>query len=91
MLSAIQELADGRPDEREEHLATLEYLTALNLLFEQGILSNDRVNSLSSHVLVNMEKGFTYFSEWRRKVNVSGEGTMIVVFMQVCMSVHACS
>lgn len=81
MLSAIQELADGRTDEQEckEHLETLEYLTALNLLFERGILSNDHVNSLSSHVLGNMEKGLTYFSEWRRKVDASGKGTCTVI------------
>ena len=60
MLSAIQELANGRRNEEHEHLATL---TACNLLFEKGILSDNRINSVSSPALVNMEHDFSYFSE----------------------------
>ena len=45
MLTAIQELANSRPDECQEHLATLKYLQACSLIFERGILSNVRVDS----------------------------------------------
>ena len=69
MLSAIKDIADARPDEREEHMATYMYLKACNLLFEEGILSEKPISSLSSPVLKNIEDGFTYFSEWRKKVS----------------------
>ena len=51
MLSAIKDLADSRPDEEKEYMATFGYLKACNLLFEEGILSEKRINSLSSPIL----------------------------------------
>ena len=58
MLSAIKEIAENRPDEQKEHMATYTYLKACNLLFEKGILSEKQVTSLSSPTLVNMRDGY---------------------------------
>ena len=40
---------------------TLLYLEACNLLFEQGLLSHDRIRSMDSDVL---NKGYSYFTAW---------------------------
>uniref|UniRef100_A0A1X7V628 Transposable element P transposase-like RNase H domain-containing protein n=1 Tax=Amphimedon queenslandica TaxID=400682 RepID=A0A1X7V628_AMPQE len=65
MLDAIQALADARPDEMKEHLATLEYLKACNKLFEDGILSHQKVDQLSSKVLKNIDEGYAFFKKWK--------------------------
>ena len=83
MLSAIQELADNRLDECEEHLAVLKYLQACNLIFEKGILSEKCIYSSpsSSPILENIKEGFMYFEEWRNQVSLANAGkvTMLLI------------
>ena len=43
---------------------TLNYLQALNYLFERGFLSHDKITSMDSHVLSGMEYGYQFFSDW---------------------------
>jgi len=43
---------------------TLLYLEACHLLFEQGLLSHDRIRSMDSDVLKNIDKGYSYFTAW---------------------------
>jgi hypothetical protein len=43
---------------------TLNYLQALNYLFERGFLSHDKITSLDSHVLSGMEYGYEFLSDW---------------------------
>lgn len=69
MLSAIKELAESRPEEKKEHMATYMYLKACSLLFEEGILSEKQVLSTSSPVLVNMRDGYQYFSDWKTSIS----------------------
>ena len=40
---------------------TVNYLQALNYLFERGFLSHDKITSMDSHVLCGMEHGC---SDW---------------------------
>ena len=47
---------------------TLKYLTACSQLFEQGFLSHKRVSIKEREVLVNIEKGFCFFSEWPQSI-----------------------
>ena len=47
---------------------TLKYLTACSQLFEQGFLSHKRVSIKEREVLVNIEKGFCFFSEWLQSI-----------------------
>ncbi len=49
-------------------MATYFYLKACNLLFEEGILSEKPITSMSSPVLKNMEDGFAYFKNWKKEV-----------------------
>ncbi len=63
MLQAIEEIAQNRPDEKEEHMAVLEYLRACSVLFENETLSHQPIKLVSSSVLKNTEKGFSYFND----------------------------
>lgn len=74
MLSAVKEIANSRPDEERVHLATYNYVKALNFIFEEGILSSQPVSSVSSPVLLNMKEGYSYFSEWKQKVSLTKPG-----------------
>ena len=78
MLSAIKEIADGRLEEQKEHMATHGYLKACNLMFQEGILSEKKITSLSSPILSNIKAGFMYFSNWREKVSISKGGITIL-------------
>ncbi len=72
MIAAIEEMAEGRPEEQVQHKAALEYLTACNLLFEQGTLSHVKVNCTSSTVLKNLDNGFNYFFTWKKHLTEKG-------------------
>ena len=43
---------------------TLAYLEACHLLFERDFLSHDRIHSLDSEILKNINTGYKYFSDW---------------------------
>ena len=43
---------------------TLNYLQALNYLFECGFLSHDKITFVDYHVLSGMEYGYQFFSDW---------------------------
>ncbi len=47
MLTAIEEIADTREDEKGKQMATYNYLKACNLLFEEGILSEEPITSIA--------------------------------------------
>ena len=49
---------------------TLQYLKALNKVFEHGILSSEAVRSTESQPLVNIKEGFSYFAEWCSEVQM---------------------
>ena len=55
---------DPPPEDVLATKETLLYLEACNLLFEQGFLSHDRVRSADAKVLTNINKGFSYFTDW---------------------------
>ena len=46
----------------------LQYLKALNLLFERGILSCAHVTSAESVVLQYIQQGLKYFRDWKDDV-----------------------
>lgn len=74
MLDVIQAIADARPEEKNEHLATLEYLKACNKLFENGILSHNSVDRLSSKVMKNIDEGYAYFKKWKDSIPKGNSG-----------------
>jgi len=64
--SKFQQNYTGMPTPVDVGIAseTLEYLEACSLLFEQSFLSHNRVRDVNSDVIKNINKGFSYFSEW---------------------------
>lgn len=51
---------------------TLLYLTALNKIFEHGILSSSQVSTMEAKELENMKSGFKYFEDWCLDVRAAG-------------------
>ena len=68
MMSAVEELADLRPEEMKEHLAVLDHLKACNL-FKNGTLSHQQVSQCSSKVLKNIDQGYEFFVQWKEKLS----------------------
>ena len=52
------------PTDAPSARCTLKYLTSCNLLFEQGLLSHDRVHAKDIKVIENVRKGYSFFSDW---------------------------
>ena len=51
---------------------TLKYLTACNMLFEQGLLSHDRVHVKDVKVIENIKVGYSFFSSWLSNLLLNG-------------------
>ena len=66
MISAIHELAE-KETYIGDHKRVAEYLEACHKLFEEGILSHTTVSSTDQQLLVNMDKGFQFFSAMEGK------------------------
>ena len=43
---------------------TLNYLQALNYLFERGFLSHGKITFMDSHILCGMEYGYEFLNDW---------------------------
>ena len=66
MLAAIHELAEKKND--PSIYATEDYLRACNKLFENGILSHEKISSITSPVLANIHEGYMFFKDWHRQL-----------------------
>jgi len=64
---------DPAPEDATTTSETLAYLEACNKLFEQGFLSHERVRSMDSKILKNMQDGFSYFSKWLTSILDKGK------------------
>ena len=51
---------------------TLKYLNGCNMLFEQGLLSHDRVHAKDVKVIENIKVGYSFFSDWLRNLLLNG-------------------
>lgn len=69
---------DPTPDNALMTSETLAYLEACHLLFEQGLLSHERIRSLDSDVLRNISKGYEYFSGWL--TSILDKGSYMFIF-----------
>ena len=63
VLAELGEHIDSRAGGSGDRM-TLNYLQALNYLFEHGFLSHDKITFVDSHVLSSMEYGCQFFSDW---------------------------
>ena len=62
-------------DERAEVLATVEYLTALNSIFELTLLGNKTHTCIfkPDGFAIRLDKGFVFFKEWADDLITMGE------------------
>ena len=59
-------------DVRDRDLASLEYLQALNKIFETGLLSKEQIIGTDSATLKNIQMGMDYFTTWCDEVIAHG-------------------
>ena len=69
MISAVHELVEKETYTGHHHKCVAEYLEACHKLFEEGILSHKTVSSTDKQVLVNMDKGFQFFQQWKDELS----------------------
>ena len=50
----------------------LQYLQACNKLFENGFLSHELIRDMQSPVLLNIQEGFSFFSNWFESLEADG-------------------
>ena len=74
---------------------TLKYLEACNKVFENGLLSHERVTNLESEVLKVYNGGIQFFCKWHQSLLKPGTVTdaaifitIIVVHMYILWCVH---
>ena len=68
---------------------TLSYLEACNKIFEQGILSHEKVASPDHQVIHNIQEGYQFFIEWLDEIFEQGSvfvynNTMYIGLAGVC-------
>jgi hypothetical protein len=52
------------PEDGQSTQHVIDYLRALSLIFEFGMLSHSRVDSMDSIVIQNIREGFRHFTDW---------------------------
>uniref|UniRef100_A0A1X7SZ13 Transposable element P transposase-like RNase H domain-containing protein n=1 Tax=Amphimedon queenslandica TaxID=400682 RepID=A0A1X7SZ13_AMPQE len=67
MISAIREIAEKKDTMKEPHSLVANYLRACNMIFENGILSHEKITSMSSRPIVNMAEGMKWFFKWKEE------------------------
>ena len=60
---------------------SVQFLEALNQIFENGLLSKEKVINDDSHPLRNMQDGLSFFTAWCDECIKEGENTYIYVIM----------
>ena len=68
------------PSDVDSACCTLRYLESCNLMFENGLLSHERVESSDSKVIQNIHLGFKFFCDWLDSVIESGKNQCDVMF-----------
>lgn len=66
MIAAIQEMVEKRQSSTDT--LTAEYLKACSNIFENGILSHEKIESTSSTPLRNMAEGMKWFYQWKEEL-----------------------
>lgn len=68
MIAEISRYGDALGDQM-----VVKFLTALNSMFERGILSKEHVTSGDDPVLQRMSEGYHFFSSWCEDVILNGQ------------------
>ena len=67
MIAAIREMAEKNAL-GETHTLTADYLTACSMIFENGILSHQKITSINSKPLTNITEGMKWFLKWKEEL-----------------------
>ena len=63
MIAELEEYTDSNPADAPNVRVVLLFLRSMNKLFEEGLLSHERITNLDSPVLIRM-KGFSFLTTW---------------------------
>ena len=64
VIAELGEYLDSKPKDASSAKLVLRYLQALQKLFEEGFLTHERITSLQSSILTQMESGYNFFTNW---------------------------
>lgn len=64
VIAELGEYLDSKPKDASSAKLVLRYLQALQKLFEEGFLTHERITSLQSSILTQMESGYNFFTHW---------------------------
>ena len=73
VLAELKKYLDSNPADAAATLLTVQFLEALNEMFEEGFLSHKQIDSLSSPVLLKMSSGYQFFTAWLNSLLAEGE------------------
>ena len=60
------------PIDVESTKCTLKYLESCNLIFEQGLLSHERVKEKDAKILINIQQGYSLLCDWLDNIVKNG-------------------
>ena len=64
----LGEYLDSKPIDAPSAKLVLRYLQAQQNLFEEGFLTHERITSLQSSILAQMESGYKFFTHWLKSL-----------------------
>ena len=64
MIAAVKDLSEEPTGNHDSAKLVANYLEACDLIFENGLLSRRRINSLNSPIIHNIKKGMDFFDKW---------------------------
>lgn len=76
MIAAVKDLSEEPLGNQDSANLVANYPEACNLIFENGLLSQCRINSLNSPVIHNIKNKMDFFEKWCH----SHEETGIIIF-----------
>ena len=69
MLATLEEMAEKKEGTvKTSFMLTVKYLESCNMIFENGILSHEKITRSDSIPLVNMEIGLKWFLQWKEEL-----------------------
>ena len=88
VLAELKEYLDGNPADAASTSLTVQFLEALNQLFEEGFLSHNQIDSMSSPVLNKMSNGYKFFTAWLDSLLAEGKLSSLPRFGHVVKYVY---
>ena len=64
MLAELNEYIDSNPVDAPSVRLAVQFLQSLNMLFEEGFLTHEKIHGINSSVLARMQQGYSFFVKW---------------------------